>query len=178
MLKSGGSYPRGLHKEGDKRPNSFQENKKVKGSWTQKQREKIKEGSKIILESTSFFLQQFIRQGRIHLYRQNNSLYLVKKNRTFFFNLQPLTDKWLYTTWLQNTKQWLGDGQTWCSSSWSAHSKGQWEQEPRNLQSLIKSHKYLSRNIGFGKGSRYGWGKYVPFYVFSFCSGSNYRLHS
>lgn len=29
----------------------------------------------------------------------------------FFFNLQPLTEKQLYTTWLQNTKQWLGDGQ-------------------------------------------------------------------
>ena len=85
MLKSGGSYPRGLHTEGDKRPNSFQENKKVKGSWTQNQREKIKEGSKIILESTSFSLQQFIRQGRIHLYRQNYPLYSSQEKQDILF---------------------------------------------------------------------------------------------
>ena len=58
---------------------------KVKGSWTQNQREKIKEGSKIILESTSFSLQQFIRQGRIHLYRQNYSLYSSQEKQDILF---------------------------------------------------------------------------------------------
>lgn len=49
--------PKGLHTVWDKRPNSFQENRKVKGFWTQNQGEKIKEGGKVTFELTLFFSQ-------------------------------------------------------------------------------------------------------------------------